>query len=69
MDSASRGPRPVDAVMSDLRAGKEALRASRRALPIEKKVALLLEMQRAFYPLLQAQGPLPPWKKPWNIEP
>ena len=55
--------------MAALRAGKEALRASRRALPIEKKVALLLEMQRAFYPLLQAQGPLPAWTKPWEIEP
>ena len=38
-------------------------------LPVTEKVAILLELQRQEYPLLQRLRPLAWWERPWDVTP
>jgi hypothetical protein len=38
-------------------------------LPLREKVRILLELQRAAYPLLKRQRTLQWWEKPWDVDP
>jgi hypothetical protein len=55
--------------MSRLRQGKAELRARRTRMSLKEKVAMVLELQRVYYPLLKRQRPLASWERPWDVEP
>jgi hypothetical protein len=55
--------------MSRLRQGKAELRARRTQMSLKEKVAMVLELQRIYYPLLKRRRPLASWEHPWDIEP
>jgi hypothetical protein len=61
--------RPSPELIARLRAGKEALRQKRIAMPLREKVRQVLELQKIQYPLLARQRPLRPWERPWDVEP
>jgi hypothetical protein len=61
--------RPTPELMSRLCQGKAELRARRTQMSLKEKVAMVLELQRIYYPLLKRQRPLASWERPWNIEP
>ena len=61
--------RPTPELMSRLRQGKAELRARRTQMSLKEKVAMVLERQRIYYPLLKRQRPLASWERPWDIEP
>ena len=61
--------RPSTALLESLRLGKAALRAHRRALPLQDKVRQLLDLQRLQHPLLARIRPLRSWEQPWDVEP
>jgi hypothetical protein len=39
------------------------------ALPLRRKVEILLELQRQDLPLIAQRRALRPWERPWEIEP
>ncbi len=55
--------------MSRLRQGKAELRARRTQMSLKEKVAMVLELQRIYLPLLERQRPLASWERPWDVEP
>jgi hypothetical protein len=61
--------RPTPELLAQLAAGKEALRAERRAMSLPEKVRQVLELQKIQYPLIARRRPLEWWERPWDIEP
>ncbi len=61
--------RPTPELVARLRRGKADLRRERERLPLPEKVRLVIELQRAVYPLLAKQRQLESWERPWKIEP
>jgi hypothetical protein len=61
--------RPTPELMRRLRQGKAELHARRRAMSLKEKVAMVLELQHIYLPLLKRRRPLAPWEKPWEVEP
>src|ERR1700680_4827814 len=61
--------RPTPELMSRLRQGKAELRARRTQMSLKEKVAMVLELQRIYFPLLHSHRALAPWKDPWDTEP
>jgi hypothetical protein len=55
--------------MSRLREAKASLHRQRTLLPLKEKVAMVLELQRIYLPLLQRSRSLARWERPWDIEP
>ena len=49
------------------RSQKRALRAARRAAPIEEKLRELVRLQQLHLAIVQTRRPPHPWEKPWNI--
>ena len=63
-------PRPTPELLASLRAGKDALHAEQRELPLREKVRQLLELQKIDVAIRTSRGDdLEPWQKPWDIEP
>ncbi len=50
-------------------ASKREWHRQQARLPLREKVAILLKMQKDYYPILQSRGKLQPWQKPWNVRP
>jgi hypothetical protein len=69
MGSVPDSPRPTAELIARLRAGKDALRARRRALPLREKVRQVLELQRLHHPLLKRRRTPRSWERPWDVEP
>jgi len=61
--------RPTPELMSRLRQGKAELHARRTRMSLKEKVAMVLELQQIYYPLLKRQRPLASWEHPWDMEP
>lgn len=61
--------RPTAELLGRLRRGKAELRARRTAMSLKEKVAVVLELQRLYLPLLERHRPLASWERPWNVEP
>jgi hypothetical protein len=62
--------RPSPELLASLHAGKQALHAAQRGLPLPDKLRQLLELQKIDYAIRSARGDkLEPWQKPWEIEP
>ena len=68
----SPGPnraRPAAELLENQRQAKARWRREMAARPLREKIALLLEMQRRLYPILQQRRTLQWWERPWDIEP
>jgi hypothetical protein len=50
-------------------ANKAAWHRAQAALPVRRKVEILLALQRQDLPLIARRRPLRPWERPWEIEP
>lgn len=61
--------RPTAELLDRVRRGKAELRARRTAMSLKEKVAVVLELQRLYLPLLERHWPLASWERPWNVEP
>lgn len=61
--------RPTPELMSRLYRAKAELHAQRARMPLNEKVAIVLELQRIHLPLLERRRPLKPWERPWDVEP
>ena len=61
--------RPTPELMSRLYRAKAELHAERARMSLKEKVAIVLELQRIYLPLLERQRPLKPWEHPWDVEP
>jgi hypothetical protein len=55
--------------MSRLRQAKAELHTRQRQMSLKEKVAMVLELQRIYLPLLERRRPLAPWEHPWDVEP
>jgi hypothetical protein len=55
--------------MRRLRQAKAELHARQRQMSLKEKVAMVLELQRIYLPLLKRRRPLLPWERPWDVEP
>ena len=64
-----RRARPTPELMSRLRQAKADLHSRRRQMSLKEKVAMVLELQRIYLPLLKRRRPLLSWERPWDIEP
>jgi hypothetical protein len=69
MTSQGSRPRPSQALLDALRAGKATLRQQRQNMDLREKVRIVLEMQRLLLPLIQRHRQLQPWERPWDIVP
>lgn len=58
-----------DAVRRRSLASKAAWHREQASLPLSRKVAILLALQRQDLPLIAMRRPLRPWERPWEIEP
>jgi hypothetical protein len=38
-------------------------------MSLKAKVAIVLELQQIYLPLLKRRRPLAPWEDPWEVEP
>jgi hypothetical protein len=38
-------------------------------MSLKEKVAMVIELQRIYLPLLKRQRPLASWEHPWDVEP
>lgn len=61
--------RPTPELLEKLRRAKRDLRRARTELSLREKVAQVIELQRAYLPLLKRRRPLRPWEQPWDITP
>jgi len=71
---AFRAPEPTtseqeDALRRRSLANKAAWHREQASLPLSRKVAILLALQRQDHPLIARRRPLRPWERPWEIEP
>jgi hypothetical protein len=48
---------------------KAAWHRDQASMPLTRKVAILLALQRQDLPLVAKRRPLRPWERPWEIEP
>ena len=64
-----RRARPTPELMSRLRQAKAELHTRQRQMSLKEKVAMVLELQRIYLPLLERRRPLAPWEHPWDVEP
>ena len=58
-----------EALRQRIFASKLAWHRAQAALPLRRKVEILLELQRQDLPLIARHRPLRPWERPWEIEP
>ena len=58
-----------DALRRRSLANKAAWHREQASLPLPRKVAILLALQRQDLPLIARRRPLRPWERPWEIEP
>ena len=58
-----------DALRRRSLANKAAWHREQASLPLPRKVAILLALQRQDRPLIARRRPLRPWERPWEIEP
>lgn len=56
--------RPSPQLLRAQRESKQLWRQQVSKLPFEEKIALVVEMQRRLYPILQERGRLRPWEQP-----
>jgi hypothetical protein len=61
--------RPTPELMSRLRHAKAVLHARRTSMSLKEKVAIVLELQHIYLPLLKRRRPPAPWERPWDVEP
>lgn len=61
--------RPSPELMQRLYSAKAELHSRRALMSLREKVALVLELQRLYLPLLQRRRELNSWEQPWNVEP
>lgn len=61
--------RPAPDLLEALRSSKKFLRKSRTELPLKEKVRAVIELQRAFLPLLKRRRALRLWESPWKVTP
>jgi hypothetical protein len=61
--------RPTPELLARLRQGKAELHARRVQMSLKEKVAMVLDLQRIYLPLLRRQRPLASWERPWDVEP
>ena len=61
--------RPTPELMSRLHLAKADLHARRTQMSLKEKVAVVLELQRIYLPLLKRHRPLASWEHPWDVEP
>jgi hypothetical protein len=59
------GPDPIARIFE----GKREWHCQQAALPLKRKVEILLALQAQDLPLIRSQRPLRPWEHPWPIEP
>jgi hypothetical protein len=64
-----RRARPTPELMSRLHQAKAELHARRTQISLKEKVAIVLELQRIYLPLLERHRPLASWEHPWEVEP
>jgi len=64
-----RRSRPTPELMSKLRQAKADLHSRRTLMSLKEKVAIVLELQRIYLPMLKRHRPLAPWEHPWDVEP
>ena len=63
------GPsRPTPELIAALRRGKAVLRHERQMMSLPEKVRAVIELQRAYLPLLAKQRPLRPWERVWEAD-
>ncbi|HLW79166.1 MAG TPA: hypothetical protein VKU44_06150 [Terriglobia bacterium] len=55
--------------MRSLRKAKAELHARRSSMSLKEKVAIVLELQQIYLPLLKRRRPPAPWEYPWEVEP
>jgi hypothetical protein len=60
---------PTAELLQQLRAGKAALRAKRRALSLPEKLKQMLALQRIHWTLVSRRRPMRSWERPWDVEP
>jgi hypothetical protein len=58
-----------ESVRRRILAKKESWHRAQAALPLRRKVEILLAMQRQDLPLIARRRPLQPWERPWAIDP
>jgi len=61
--------RPTPELLARLHQAKAELHARRSRMPLKEKVAMVLELQRIYLPLLARHRPLASWERPWDVEP
>jgi hypothetical protein len=64
-----RRSRPTPELMRRLRQAKAGLHARRSSMSLKEKVAIVLELQHIYLPLLKRRRPLASWEHPWEVEP
>ena len=62
-------PRPTPELLARLHAAKAELHSRRTRMSLAEKVALVLELQRLYLPLLGRKRKLEPWERPWDVTP
>jgi len=60
-------PRPSPELPAALRRGKEELHASHRALPLEEKVRMVIELQALALPPIARRRPLKYYERQWPL--
>jgi hypothetical protein len=61
--------RPSEELLTRQREAKARWRHELARRPFREKVAIMLEMQKRLYPVLQNRQPMQWWQRPWNIDP
>ena len=59
--------RPTPELMSRLYRAKKDLHLRRTQMSLKEKVGVVLELQRACFPLLKRQRAVASWEHPWEI--
>lgn len=58
---------PFQGEIARLRAGKTALRQTRREASIEDKLRDLVRVQQMYVSIVGSQRTLQPWQRPWSV--
>jgi hypothetical protein len=69
MNSRVGRARPSEELVRRQREAKARWRHEVARRPFREKVAMMLEMQKRLYPVLQKQRPMQSWQRPWSIDP
>ena len=62
-------PVPIQEEIERIFAAKREWHRKQATLPMKEKVRILLEIQKAAFPLIAKRRKLESWEKPWEIEP